>query len=51
VALRFGKTKAIRASAWALAIVLFLYLMMVGGKKTAMPFAAHPLPTAQVQVA
>ncbi|MFP4296029.1 MAG: SirB2 family protein [Halothiobacillaceae bacterium] len=46
VALRFGKTKAIRASAWALAILLFLYLMMVGGKKTANPFeSAHVVPS------
>ncbi|HHO70102.1 MAG TPA: regulator SirB [Halothiobacillus sp.] len=51
VALRFGKTKAIRASAWALAIVLFLYLMTVSSTKSAMPFTAHAPPTAQVQVA
>ncbi|HQT43324.1 MAG TPA: SirB2 family protein [Halothiobacillus sp.] len=38
VALRLGKTKAIRGSAWVLAIVLFLYISAVGILKTPTPF-------------
>lgn len=37
-ALRLGKTKAIRGSAWVLAILLFLYISAAGAMKTATPF-------------
>ncbi|MGC8697228.1 MAG: SirB2 family protein [Halothiobacillus sp.] len=38
VALRLGKTKAIRASAFVLAVLVFLYLSAVGIMKTPTPF-------------
>lgn len=37
-ALRLGKTKAVRGSAWVLAIVVFLYVSAAGAMKTATPF-------------
>lgn len=40
-ALKLGKTKAIRGSAWVAAIVLFLYIAAAGGMKTATPFMAE----------
>lgn len=42
-ALKLGKTKAVRASAWVAAIVLFLYISAAGGMKTATPFMAAPV--------
>ncbi|WP_407276080.1 SirB2 family protein [Halothiobacillus sp. DCM-1] len=39
VALRLGKTKAIRASAWVLAILVFLYISAAGAMKTPTPFS------------
>lgn len=47
VALRLGKTKAIRASAWVLAILVFLYISAAGGMKTPNPFA--PSTTAEAK--
>ncbi|WP_322629006.1 SirB2 family protein [Halothiobacillus sp.] len=41
-ALKLGKTKAVRSSAWVAAIVLFLYISAAGGMKTATPFMAAP---------
>ena len=41
-ALKLGKTKAVRSSAWVAAIVLFLYISAAGGMKTATPFMAVP---------
>ncbi len=38
VALRLGKTKAIRASAWVLAILVFVYISAAGAMKTPTPF-------------
>lgn len=49
-ALRLGKTKAIRASAFALAVLVFLYISAVGIMKTPTPFmmqAAVASETAQ----
>ncbi len=39
VALRLGKTKAIRGSAFVLAVLVFLYISAVGIMKTPTPFA------------
>ncbi|MDD4966696.1 SirB2 family protein [Halothiobacillus sp.] len=49
-ALRLGKTKAIRASAWVLAIAVFLYISAAGALKTATPFLSAPAPAASVSV-
>lgn len=46
IALRLGKTKAIRGSAWVLAIVLFLYISAAGAMKTATPFISSPTTAA-----
>lgn len=43
IALRLGKTKAVRASAWVLAIVLFLYVAAIGVYHTH-PGPLPPLP-------
>lgn len=48
IALRLGKTKAIRGSAWVLAIVLFLYISAAGGMKTATPFMSSPAAVTSV---
>ena len=40
VALRLGKTKAVRASAWVLAIIVFLYISAAGAMKTPTPFTS-----------
>lgn len=45
-ALKLGKTKAVRGSAWVAAIVLFLYISAAGGMKTATPFMAAPAAAA-----
>lgn len=43
IAMRLGKTKAVRASAWVLAIALFLYVAAVGVAHTH-PQALPPMP-------
>ena len=47
-ALRLGKTKAIRASAWVLAIAGFLYISAAGTLKTATPFLSATTTAASV---
>jgi uncharacterized membrane protein SirB2 len=47
-ALRLGKTKAIRASAWVLAIAVFLYISAAGTLKTTTPFLSAPTTAASV---
>lgn len=48
-ALKLGKTKAVRGSAWVAAIVLFLYISAAGGMKTATPFMASSAAPAAAQ--
>lgn len=48
-ALKLGKTKAVRGSAWVAAIVLYLYIAAAGGMKTATPFMSTPVPAPAVQ--
>jgi len=43
IAMRLGKTKAVRASAWVLAIILFLYVATVGVAHTH-PQLFPPMP-------
>lgn len=50
VALRLGKTKAVRGSAWVLAIVVFLYISAAGAMKTATPFVKASTSTTSVSV-
>lgn len=50
VALRLGKTKAVRGSAWVLAIVLFLYISAAGAKKTVTPFMSPATSAASVSM-